>query len=131
MKYFEKLIEIQKKAYALYSNYKVAAIVVNDKKELFFGVNVENASYGLSMCAERNAISSAVLNASTKIIEVHILCSNLKSFGTPCGACRQVIAEFMDDDGKIIIYNNEGKTIEYKFSEILPLTFRKTYFNKE
>lgn len=128
---FQKLLELQKKAYAPYSKYKVSAIAVDSNGIEYFGVNVENASYGLTSCAERNSIFNAVSKGQTKIKELHLLCSDKKSFGVPCGACRQVMAEFMSDGSYIFIYNILGEIQKIKIEEMLPYTFRNHFFNKE
>lgn len=128
---FEKLLTLQKNAYAPYSKYSVAAISIDDAGVQYQGVNVENASFGLTSCAERNSIFNAISCGSSKIKEIHLICASKKSFGVPCGACRQVMAEFMSDDGSIYIYNNEGESKLVNVADLLPLTFRKEYFDKE
>ncbi len=131
MNYFNELRELQKKSYCPYSKYKVAAIAINEKGDFFCGVNIENASYGVGTCAERTAIANAIVNGSKKINEIHLICGNNNNFGSPCGACRQFMAEFMSDKAKIIIYNKKGEWKEYTLKELLPNCFRKTFFNKE
>ncbi|MGL4950358.1 MAG: cytidine deaminase [Mycoplasma sp.] len=115
-------------SYAPYSNYPVACILIDDSNKQYYGVNVENVSYGLTICAERNAITTACTNGSYKFKEIHIICGkDSKDFGVPCGACRQVITEFMDDESKVIIWNNIGQTKEYKVSDLMPNSFRKIF----
>ncbi len=93
---------------------------------------MENATYGLTVCAERNAIANAVTNGSKKFKELHIICGdNKKSFGTPCGACRQVIAEFCKADMPIVIWNCEGKSKELTLGDLLPYSFDNEFFGKE
>ena len=114
----DKLKELLKNAYAPYSNYHVAAIVVtNDNKE-YSGVNVENASFGATICAERNAINSAIKDGYKKgdFKELYVMTSHDIAF--PCFICRQTINEFFDKDSKLILMNdNEEKT--YLMNEIL------------
>ena len=132
MDIFNNLLNIVKNSHSVYSNYSVASIAIDENNLQYPGVNVENASYGLTICAERNAIARAITDGSKKIKEIHILCTkHTKTFGTPCGACRQVFAEFMENNGKIIIYNNIGEKKIFTVDELLPLTFRQEYFNKE
>lgn len=131
MNYFKELKELQKKSYCPYSLYKVAAIAIDECKNKYYGVNVENASYGVGICAERVAISNAIVNGAKEIKEIHLICNESTAFGTPCGACRQFMAEFMSDNSKIIIYNNNGDTKTFLFNELLPECFRKSYFDKE
>ena len=131
MTYFNRLLELQKNAYANYSNYKVACILIDENSNCYEGVNVENASFGLTICAERSAIACAVSKGCRKIIEAHIICSNKKTFGVPCGMCRQTLAEFMDNDARIILYNINGETKQYLLKDLLPECFRNDYFLKE
>ncbi len=118
---FEKAKEVSKQAYAPYSNYHVGAAVLTDTDKIFVGCNVENASYGLSICGERNAIFNMVANGEKNIKAIAIYVDTDKLF-PPCGACRQVIAEFGEDVD--IIYGNDDKIITTTLKEILPHTFR-------
>lgn len=131
MDIFKKLLDLQTKSYSIYSNYPVSCVIKADDGNYYFGVNVENASFGLTICAERSAISNAITCGAKKVLEVHILCSNKKSFGVPCGMCRQTIAEFMDDEGDIFTYNCIGECEKFKLIDLLPKGFRNDYFNKE
>ncbi|MEL7421137.1 MAG: cytidine deaminase [Cyanobacteria bacterium J06555_3] len=96
-------------AYAPYSQFRVGAAVLIDTGEIFAGCNVENASYGLSMCAERNAIASAIIAKGKDTIEITaIAIANSKNaFCSPCGACRQVIWEF-GQQTQVIFPGSEG-----------------------
>ena len=121
----EKLEELLKNSYAKYSKYHVSCIcVMKDGKE-FSGVNVENASYGATICAERVAITSAITHGYKKgdFLELHVM-SNSDKLGMPCFACRQVISEFFDANDTIIVYSkiaNEsflvGEICPYPFTE--------------
>lgn len=82
------------KAYAPYSHYAVGAAVLTEDGRLFTGVNVENVSYGLTICAERTAVYKMVSEGAQPIVAVAICTQN---GGTPCGACRQVLSEFAGD----------------------------------
>ncbi|OQY08979.1 MAG: cytidine deaminase, partial [Fusobacteriia bacterium 4572_132] len=86
------------------------------------GVNVENKSYGLTMCAERNAIFSAVTNGMKKI-KVMVLVGDTEKPITPCGACRQVMAEFSDEDTKIIMSNLKKEYEIVTMLDLLPYAF--------
>ena len=119
---YEELIEKAKeaslKAYAPYSNFKVGACVLTDKGNIYQGCNFENASYGLSICAERNAIGTAVVNGETKIKAIAIYSPNMYNCA-PCGACRQVINEFKTDETVVItVAGNE--IITNTIEELLP-----------
>lgn len=86
--------EVRVRAYAPYSDYQVGAAILTDDGRVFTGVNVENAAYGLTNCAERSAIFSAVTAGARRILAVAICTDNA---GSPCGACRQVMSEFAGD----------------------------------
>ena len=111
-----------KNSYSPYSKFKVGAAVLCENDKVFGGTNIENASYGLSICAERVAIFSAIANGAKKIKAVAIYTP--KGDTTPCGACRQVMAEFSN---KIdIIYNTKNNKVKIeKISSLLPKTFNK------
>ena len=114
----EKAKEASLNAYAPYSNFKVGACVLTDKGNIYQGCNFENASYGLSICAERNAIGTAVANGETKIKAIAIYSPNMYNC-TPCGACRQVISEFKTDETVVItVAGNE--IITNSIEELLP-----------
>jgi cytidine deaminase len=115
-----KAKQSSEKAYAPYSNFKVGACVLGESGEMYCGCNFENASYGLSICAERNAIGTAVVNGEKKIKAIAIYSPNMQNC-TPCGACRQVILEFQsDNDGVVVLTESDGKLIEHNIRELLP-----------
>jgi cytidine deaminase len=86
--------EVRQNAYAPYSNYRVGAAILVADGRIFTGVNVENAAYGLTICAERTAVYKAISEGQHAILAVAICTENA---GSPCGACRQVLAEFAGD----------------------------------
>lgn len=111
----------RQRAYAPYSKYQVGAAVLTDAG-LFMGCNVENASYGLCNCAERTAIFSAVAAGATKVLAVAVA---TEDGGSPCGACRQVIAEFASDDCPVLLLDNAGGVVyEGTLGDLLPRAFR-------
>lgn len=120
----EELIKLLDKAYAPYSNFKVAAMLEMNDGKFIPGVNVENASYGATICAERNAITTAVTLGYKKgdFKKIYVMVSGEK-LSTPCFICRQVISEFFEKDGIIVLMDKEGKTKEYKVSEMCPYPF--------
>ena len=124
---FEKLVKLANNSYNPYSKFRVATIIVmNDGNEIG-GVNVENASYGASICSERSAIVSAISKGYKKgdFKELHCLCLDSKKISTSCFACRQVITEFFNTDASLYFYNNNGEVKEYKVSELCPYPFNE------
>lgn len=108
-------------AYAPYSHYQVGAAILTDIG-LFPGCNVENASYGLCSCAERTAVFSAVCAGAKQVLAVAIATDN---GGSPCGACRQVLAEFADDTCPIYLLDADGTVVEETtLGLLLPHAFR-------
>lgn len=116
-------VQAREAAHAPYSCYKVGAAVVAEDERVFFGCNVENVSYGLSLCAERAAITTAITHGAKRIKAV-IVVTEADPPGTPCGACRQWMAEFGDDDLEIITANTAGEQRRYTLRELLPAPFR-------
>lgn len=111
-------------AYAPYSKYKVGAAVRTTDGRIFTGCNVENASYGLSNCAERTAVFSAVAAGAREITTVAVA---TEDGGTPCGACRQVLSEFAPKSGApmmVCLLDRDGKVTDVKtLFELLPNAF--------
>ena len=115
-------------AFAPYSQFPVAAAVVDDEGRVFTGVNVENVSYGLTMCAERVAIFTAVAAGARRIIAVAVTAKNAASI-TPCGACRQVMAEFCDPKVPVYRDNGSSKPSHSTVSSLLPDAFGAPQLN--
>ena len=124
---YEKLLkEAEKargKAYTPYSKFKVGAAVLTTDGKIFTGCNIENASFGLTVCAERVAILKAISEGSYKF-EAMAIIGDTKRPCSPCGACRQVISEF-GEDIKIAMSNLKGDVKIKKISELLPEAFNK------
>jgi cytidine deaminase len=110
------------KAYAPYSNFHVGAAVLASSGRIFSGCNVENASYGLTCCAERNAIF-AMVGAGEKTIREILVIGESKEFLPPCGACRQVIAEFAAPAVKVHMANRQGACLTTTVGELVPFIF--------
>lgn len=113
--------EAREKAYCPYSKFKVGAALLAESGKIYTGVNVENASYGLTNCAERTALFKAVSEGERKFKAIAVVL-DAPDFGAPCGACRQVIYEFgrnMD----VIMATVSGKYKIMKADELLPLAF--------
>lgn len=110
-----------KRAYAPYSNFKVGAAILGASGKIYAGCNVENASYGLSNCAERTAIFSAVASGETRIKCV-VVYTPTKIATTPCGACRQVIYEF-GPDTRVISFCTSREELDVSIHTLLPGAF--------
>ncbi|PJA29469.1 MAG: cytidine deaminase [candidate division Zixibacteria bacterium CG_4_9_14_3_um_filter_46_8] len=108
-------------SYSPYSRFKVGAAVRSIDGSVFTGCNVENASYGLTICAERNAVYNMVTEGKSKIEAVAVVVDGGKIV-TPCGACRQVIREFADDDCPIIC-SSGGDFHIFRLGQLLPDSF--------
>lgn len=110
-------------AHAPYSGYRVGAAVVAEGERVYAGCNVENASCGLSLCAERAAIAGAIACGEKRLIAV-VVVTEADPPATPCGACRQWLAEFGGDDLEIIAANLRGQTRRFTLKQLLPEAFR-------
>jgi cytidine deaminase len=112
--------QVRKWAYTPYSNYQVGAAVQTDSGRIYDGVNIENAAFPVTVCAERTAIFKAVSNGERKFQAIAVV---TKDGGTPCGSCRQVMAEF-SPEMLVIMADEKGKiTAEKKLSDLLPGAF--------
>jgi cytidine deaminase len=114
--------EAQARAYAPYSNYHVGAALEAEDGRVFTGANVENASYGLGICAERSAVSAAVTAGARRFRRI-VVVSDGDPPATPCGACRQVLAEFGDDLAVVVV--GPARRGEWHLAELLPAAFRR------
>ncbi len=135
-KEIQKLVELankaKKKAYAPYSNFPVGAALLTNDGKIYAGCNVENASYGLTNCAERTTIFSAILHQTSPLkITAIAITSNEENFLTPCGACRQVIAEFVEKDADVILSTKSGILEVVKFSTLFPTPPKLKHLSKK
>ncbi len=112
--------EVRSRAWAPYSGFKVGAAVLAEDGRIFSGCNVENASYGLSICAERNAVAAAVAAGIDRLAGVAVV-TDVSPPVAPCGACRQVLAEF--GDYPVVLANLAGDRRLSSVGELLPLAF--------
>ena len=121
--------DAMKKSYAPYSNYNVGAALLCKNEKIYKGCNIENASYSLTNCAERTALFSAISNGEKEFVAICIVGGKngkISDYAMPCGACRQALAEFCNEDFKVYIGIDEDNIKEYTLNELLPYSFNKS-----
>lgn len=125
-----KALQIRKNAYAPYSKFYVGAALMTKNGKIYTGTNVENSSYPVGTCAERNAFAQAVSNNERNFETLVIVggksdenSDNLKDYCPPCGMCRQFISEFCNENFQIILAKSTEDYKLYKLSELLPFSF--------
>ena len=116
-------------AYAPYSQFQVGAAALTTQGNIVSGCNVENASYGLTICAERNCIAQAVVNGETEFTEL-VVYTEQEELTPPCGACRQVIVEFFSSDATISAVNHLDQIKSWPVAELLPNAFTPQHLDK-
>jgi cytidine deaminase len=114
---------VRKNAHAPYSRYQVGAAVRGESGAIYPGTNVENASYGLALCAERSAVAAAVAAGEKRITGVAVMTATSPP-AAPCGMCRQVLAEFAGDDLPVALTNDAGERSDTTLGALLPHAFR-------
>ena len=119
----EKAKRARLRAYAPYSNFKVGAALLTRSGKVYTGANVENSTYGLTVCAERLAIFKAVNKGDKDLVKI-VVVTDRNPPVTPCGACRQVLSEFAKNL-KIVCANLKGKIERYSLKELLPEAFEE------
>ena len=129
MKSYENLLNEAKRSsensYSPYSKFSVGASVLYESGKVYTGCNVENASYGLTVCAERNAIASAINSGEKSKIKAIAIYSPQQKKCVPCGACRQWLSEFASDDGiDIIIEDENSSPLVLTLNDIFPFGFK-------
>ena len=112
-------------AYAPYSKFLVGAAIEADDGRIFTGCNVENATYGLTVCAERVAVFKAISEGARKFRAIAVS-ADTRVLTPPCGACRQILWEFLGDV-PVTLVNLQGKVEQFQLSEIFPRPFDATY----
>lgn len=109
-------------AYAPYSQFQVGAAALSTTGNIVKGCNVENASYGLTVCAERNCLAQGVISGETAFSAI-VIYTNQEKLTPPCGACRQVIAEFLAPDALVRAVNDKDNYKQWTVNELLPNAF--------
>jgi cytidine deaminase len=114
--------EAKEKSYSPYSSFRVGAALLTKDGKVFKGANIENAAYGLTICAERTAAFAAKLDGVKEFSAIAIT-SDSKDFIPPCGSCRQVLLELCGKELDVHITNGNGKVKSFKLEELLPFSF--------
>jgi cytidine deaminase len=124
-------LDAQLRAYAPYSRFNVGAAVLADGK-ITVGANVENASYGLALCAERSAVTRAVFDGA-RAVDAVAVATDVSPPAPPCGMCLQTIAEFADDPAavRVVLVNPAGERRVYTLADLLPHGFRPSDLARE
>lgn len=133
LKQYELALKARENAYAPYSNYKVGACLVLNDGNFIIGSNVENSSYGLTNCAERSALFAAISQGYKKEDFKEIVIATVNETpGSPCGACRQVISELMNQEAQVTLINTKlTNTINLKVKDLLPYAFSGEELNEK
>lgn len=114
-------IEVAKKSYSPYSKFRVGAALLTTDGSIITGTNIENRSYGLTNCAERTAFFTAITKGYSNFEAISIYSPDCKEHLPPCGACRQVISEFVEKDFIFLLGNGKGEFTKKTMEELLPL----------
>lgn len=115
-------VKTSENAYVPYSHFPIGAVLVTDEGKIYTGVNIENASFGLTNCGERTAIFKAVSEGERSFKELIIYGQTEKPV-SPCGACRQVMAEFFEPDLSVTLVAKDKSTVVMTVKELLPYSF--------
>ena len=116
------VVEVSQHAYVPYSHFPVSAVLVTKDDQIYTGVNIENASFGLTNCGERTAIFKAVSEGAREFKELIIYGQTEKPI-SPCGACRQVMVEFFEPDLPVTLVSKDKSTVVMTVKELLPYSF--------
>jgi cytidine deaminase len=108
------------RAYSPYSQFPVGAAILSESGEIVTGVNVENRSYGLTICAERSAVCAAVSRGVTRFTAVAVSCPGADYPVSPCGACRQVLSEFCAPQTPVIFQGGKGEPVRTTMGQLFP-----------
>ena len=117
-------LEAQKKAYAPYSKFMVGAAILTESGNIYRGCNVENASFGAAICAERNAATTAIAEEGKIRFKAIAIASTGAEPAPPCGICRQFLSEFTDPEAPVYLVSSKtGKVKEFSFGTLMPESF--------
>ena len=115
-------VKTSENAYVPYSHFPIGAVLVTDEGKIYTGVNIENASFGLTNCGERTAIFKAVSEGAREFKELIVYGQTEKPI-SPCGVCRQVMAEFFEPDLPVTLVSKDKSTVVMTVKELLPYSF--------
>jgi cytidine deaminase len=121
----QKASDIRKHAYAPYSRFLVGSAILLEDGRIFEGVNIENSSYPVSLCAERAAMATVVSFGLQHLVKALAVVTSASPPGSPCGMCRQFLGEFLGPDTPIIFGNDKGEWKILAMADLLPLPFAK------
>ena len=121
--------EVLKNAYSPYSRYRVAAAVLDERGRVSVGCNVENASFGATVCAERVAVFNAIVHGAKRIQAVIIMTESRRPWA-PCGMCRQVLLEFCDPKTPVILKSTKGPSRRFTLKTLCPHSFSPAQIKK-
>jgi len=118
---FSEAEKIAQMAYAPYSMFRVGAALLCENGQIITGVNVENRSFGLTICAERNAVCTAIAQGQRRFLALAVCTPDSEEPTGPCGACRQVISEFMKSDAPVRFSGKGSKQVDTTVGELYPM----------
>ena len=118
----QKAIEMLDRAYIPYSHFPVGAALECEDGTVYTGCNIENSSFGLTICAERTAIFKAVSEGHRDFVRI-VIAGKSEDYCVPCGSCRQFLSEFNDGELEILCCKADGRYVSYRLKELLPYTF--------
>jgi cytidine deaminase len=125
----QKAVEAKTNAIPTYSNFHVGAALLTRDDKIIIGANIENASYGLTMCAERVAVFTALIQGERNFKAI-ANAGDSENYLPPCGACRQILLEFCGKDLDVIMVNNSGKSKKMKMADLLPFSFDEEFLKQ-
>ena len=115
-------IDAKEKSYSPYSNFRVGAALLTKDGKVYQGANIENAAYGVTICAERTAVFAAKLEGIDEFSTIAVT-SDSNDYIPPCGSCRQVLLELCGEELEVLITNGNGEMKSLKLKELLPFSF--------
>jgi cytidine deaminase len=121
-------VDAKAKSYSPYSNFRVGAALLTKDGKIFQGANIENAAYGVTICAERTAAFAAILEGHKEFSTIAVT-SDSKDYIPPCGSCRQVLLELCGEELDVLITNGIGDVKSFKLKELIPFSFGDANLN--